>query len=264
MVKREREDEKEDEKEEDEELIKRISQVIKHMKKNPQVEKDENETIHKKPEIFSGKKSVLNVENLIDTLTDTIKHVIRNDGFTLTSDKDGMLQFQGVILHPYEMTYALLKSLLDCGQKFQGALWIDFEPHPRGMMVKVYFTQEASLIMAKTKKDQIEDVTHEQQTKIEKPPTDELGILGHSLVKNLDVDRTQKPKFKTRPTGGSLFVLNCTVVLANVVSARQIQRIFQGHADNIKSLTWGKHLTLPKLFISLEVGSPTAFPETII
>lgn len=252
MTKRTREEE------EDEELAKLVISQIRKIKKNPTTVEPPSSQ-----ETLLGKKSIFVVGNLKDSLEDILKNVIREDGFTIQSDKDGLVQFQGVILHPFEMTYDLLKLLRDCGQKYQGSLWIDFEPHDQGTVIKAYFTQEASLIMAKTKKDQIEDLHREQETKIDKPPTDELGILGHSLVRYLDVDRLQRPKFKTRPTGGSLFVVNCTVVLEKGVSSRQIERVFQSHAENIKSLTWGKHLTLPKLFISLEVGSPTSFPETV-
>jgi hypothetical protein len=78
----------------------------------------------------------------------------------------------------------------------------------------------------------------------------------------LDVDTTQAPKFKSRPLGGDLFAVNCTVILSNGVTSRQIERVAHNEAEKMKSLTWGKHPTLPKLFLSLEVGSPVAFSET--
>jgi hypothetical protein len=207
-------------------------------------------------EVKSQQKTVP-VETLIDTFNGILRNVLHENGFKLVSSTDSLLQFNGIIPYPFDMNMDLSDEIKAAGKRLGGAAWCIYDAVPEGQLVKLYFTQDKALKVVKSEQDQKDDAERLYKLHNQPKPTDEAGRMSYDLVCHLAVDLKTKAKFSQRPVGDNMTVISATVLLAEPIRSHQLEKIAVYQGSKIKGLTWGKHQTLNKLRLTLDVTSPS-------
>lgn len=235
----------------EDEIVKRITREVMLSLQQQPAQQSINPTETKNME------KLVPVEVLIETFDGILKNVLREDGLRLVSNSDSLLQFRGLIPYPFEMNMDLHCEIQAAVKRLSGSCWEVYDTDDNGMLVDIFFTQDRAMMVAKIEKDQKADFERVHKLHNQQPPTDEAGMMSFSLVCHLAVDLKTRAKFSQRPVGGDMTVISATVLLAEPIQGHQLDKLAVGQLSKMKALNWGKHQTMNKLRLTLDVTSPS-------
>lgn len=192
---------------------------------------------------------------LAEKFNEVLKDILRQDGLKLVSDSGAVLEFSGVAPYPFEMNMDLQYELQAAAKRFSGTVWGLYDPCSDGMLIKLCFTQDRGVKVVRSEQDQKEHNERMHKIHSQQTPTTEAGMISHSLVSHVAVDLKNKAVFSQRPVWDDMTVISASVVLADQVGSHQLEKLAVHQQGKMKALTWGKHLTLPKLRLTLDITS---------
>lgn len=232
----------------DDELIKKIRrEVIKSLQQQEAVEANQ-------PEPKRLQKSV-SPSVLLEKFNEVLGGILHQDGMKLVSDSGAVLEFSGVALYPFEMNMDLHYELQAAAKKYSGTIWGSYEPCADGMLIKLCFTQDRAVKVAKSDQDQAEHFERQRKIHTQETPAGEAGMIGHSLVAHVALEPKIKALFTQRPVWDDMTVITTSVIVADQLKSHQLEKLAVAQQGKMKALTWGKHQTLPKLRLTLDVTS---------
>lgn len=239
----------------EDEIVKRIAtEVMKAIEQQKQPFQQSSNEVKKQ-------EKTIPTDVIIETFNEVLCNVLHEDGLKFVSSTDGLFQFNGIIPYPFEMNMELMNKIAIAGKGLSGDAWGIYDVAEEGQLVKLFFTQDKALRVAKSGQDQKDDF--ERTQKFEKyrhqqgKTLNRFDMMSYSLVSHLAVDVKTHAALSQRPIGDGMTVISATVVLAEPLRSHQLEKIAAFQGPTLKALTWGKHQTLNKLRLTLEVTSPS-------
>ena len=231
----------------EDEIVKRITkEVLRSIQQEPR---------HLASVEVKAQQKTVPVETLIDTFNGILRSVLHQNGCKLVSSTDALMQFDGIVPYPFDMNMDLSDEIKTAGKRLGGAAWCTYDAVPDGQLVKLYFTQDKALKVFKSEEDEQEDTERLNNISKQTKPTDIPGKMLYDMVRHTAVDIKGKPKLAQRPVGDNMFVISTTVLLTEPIRSHQLEKIAVCQGSKLKGISWGKHQTLNKLRLTLDITS---------